>query len=95
MEKAFEEITSSWLNKAFVLNGSIGRMGHDFRYRLAQDDKEKKIHAAAYSRICYEKAEDKVERDFDWDESGIEALKLWLQERYEAFLPTEPTDNQR
>ena len=32
-----------------------------------------------------ELAQDKEERDFTWDEAGVETLKAWLQEKYEAY----------
>ena len=43
------------------------------------------MHTAVYSNVCYELAHDKEERDFTWDEAGVEALKAWLQEKYEAY----------
>lgn len=42
-------------------------------------------HTAVYSNVCYELAQDKEERDFTWDEAGVETLKAWLQEKYEAY----------
>ena len=89
MEECFERLTPTWLNRAYLYNGSIGRPFHDFRYRLAQDEKSKTIHAAAYSKVCYEIAEDRVEQDFAWDEEGIGKLKVWLQKQYEMFLKKE------
>ena len=89
MEESFSCITPNWLNRAYVFNGSIGRMFHDFRYRLEQDEKEKKIYAAAYSKLCYELAEDVESKTFTWDEEGVAQLRDWLQERYEAFLQRE------
>ena len=43
------------------------------------------LHTAVYSNVCYELAQDKEERDFTWDEAGVETLKAWLQEKYEAY----------
>ena len=86
MEDCFSCITPAWLNRAYVFTGSIGRPSRDFRYRLAQDEKAKMIHATTYSKVCYELAEDKNDRDFSWDESGVEALKACLQSEYEAFV---------
>ncbi len=89
MQEAFEQLTLNGLNRAYVYNGSIGRMKHDFRYRLEQDEKEQIIHAAAYSKICYEKADDIQKQDFPWSEEGVEELKQWLQSCYEAFAAQE------
>ena len=34
---------------------------------------------------CYEVAQDRQERDFPWDEAGVEELKQWLQAKYDQF----------
>lgn len=86
MQEDFARLTPNWLNRAYVYNGSIGRMNHDFRYRLEQDGKEQIIHAATYSKICYEKADDVQKKDFPWNEEGVEELKQWLQSNYETFI---------
>ena len=44
------------------------------------------LHTAVYSNLCYELAQDKEERDFPWNEEGVEALKAWYQSQYEKFL---------
>ena len=89
MEQCFKCITPNWLNRAYVYNGSLGKPSHDFRYRLEQDEKEKQIHAATYSKICYDKADDVEKQDFSWDDEGVAALRTWLQQQYEAFLRSE------
>ena len=43
------------------------------------------LHTAVYSNVCYELAQDREEQDFPWNEDGVEALKSWLQEKYEAY----------
>ncbi len=86
MEKCFAEITPHWINRAYLYQGSIGRPFHDFRYRMEHSDKEKIIHAATYSKACYEKAEDVERQDFSWDDEGIEKMREWFQRQYEAFL---------
>ena len=65
MHPQFAQLTVTWFRRAFVYTGSIG----EFRYRFACDEKEKLIHAAVYSDVCYELALDKVEQDFSWDGS--------------------------
>lgn len=92
MHEQFARLTAKWLERAHVYNGSIGGIFHDFRYRLEQNDTARCIRAAAYSKVCYELADDRAEREFPWDEAGVEALKAWLQERYEAFLNEENGD---
>jgi len=92
MQECFERLSTNWLNRAYLYTGSIGETFHDFRYRLAQDEKARVIHAAAYSKVCYERAEDRTERDFPWDEAGVEELKRWLEEQYEAFVAREGGD---
>ena len=82
MHPQFAQLTVTWFRRAFVYTGSIG----EFRYRFACDEKEKLIHAAVYSNLCYELAQDKVEQDFSWDEPGVAQIKDWLQEHYEQYL---------
>lgn len=89
MEECFAAITPHWLNRAYLYNGAIGPLFHDFRYRLEQNEKEKKINAATYSKVCYEKADDVEEREFAWDEEGVAALRDWLQAQYEKYLARE------
>ena len=89
MHEQFARLTSAWLGRAYVFTGSIGPVFHDFRYRLEQDGKKRIIRAAAYSRQCYELAADRVEREFAWDDEGVEELKQWLQAQYEAFAAQE------
>ena len=80
MYPQFQDLTPQWFKRAYVYTGSIG----DFRYRFAHSDEET-LHAAVYSRLCFELADDVVERDFPWTDEGVAALQQWLQERYEAF----------
>lgn len=89
MEKRFEEMTTRWLKRAHVYTGSIGPAFHDFRYRLEMDEKEGVVRAAAYSKLCWEKADDVEKESFAWDDAGTEQLRGWLQSRYEAFLARE------
>ncbi len=82
MHPQFSQLTPRWFNRAFVYTGSIG----DFRYRFATDKENKLLHAAYYTVYCYEAATDVVEKDFSWDEEGVEALKMWLDTAHQAFL---------
>jgi hypothetical protein len=85
MLECFSVMTPSWFNRAYVYTGSVGPFDRDFRYRCEQDEANRLLHAATYSRVCYELAEDAEKRDFTWDEPGVDALRQWLQSQYEAF----------
>ena len=85
----FACITPIWLNRAHVYTGSVGPLCHDYRYRLAMDGKEKVVHAARYSKLCFELATDVEKQDFPWDEDGTAALRQWLQDGYDAFRARE------
>lgn len=89
MLDCFAQITPNWLNRAYLYNGSYGPLFHDFRYRLEMNGKEKKVTASAYSKACYEATEDRETEVFDWTDEGVEAMKNWLQARYEAFVARE------
>ncbi len=85
MEEIFAQMTPGWFNRAYVYNGSVGQT---FRFRCQQTKTETgdpAIKASAYTRLCYELAQDVTERIFPWDEAGVEELKAWLQARYEDF----------
>jgi len=89
MEKCFEVMTTNWLNRAHMYNGSIGPALNSFNYRMEMDEKERVIRAATYTKLCYEKADDVVSKSFTWDDQGVEEMKEWLQSRYEAFQKSE------
>ncbi len=82
MHPQFAELTPRWFERAFVYTGSVG----EFRYRFAGDKNAGVLHTAVYSNVCYELAQDRQERDFPWDEKGVDELKHWLQAEYEAYL---------
>lgn len=86
MLDCFSRMTPAWLHRAFVYTGSVGPFGNDFRFRCEQDEKNHLVHAAAYSKLCCESAQDVERRDFSLDDAGVEAMDQWLQGRYEAFL---------
>lgn len=81
MTEFFSNLTVNFFHRAFHYTGSLG----DFRFRFVHDDNEI-IHAAVYTKLCYEKADDVEDRDFPWTEEGVEELKQWLEDRYQAFL---------
>ena len=81
MHPQVTELTPRWFKRAFVYTGSIG----EFRYRFRTDKDAGVLHAAVYSDLCYELAQDVVEQDFPWDDDGVTLLKDWLQSRYEDY----------
>jgi len=84
----FTQMTTPWFNRATFFTGSVGPFNRDFRFRYEQDLSDKEhplLHAATYSRVCYELATDVETRDFSWDDAGVEALKQWFQAQYERF----------
>lgn len=81
MTEFFSNLTVNFFHRAFNYTGSLG----DFRFRFFHDDNET-IHAAVYTKLCYEKADDVEDRDFPWTEEGVEELKQWLEDRYQTFL---------
>jgi len=81
MHPQFQDFTPQWFRRAHVYTGSIG----DFRYRIAQEG-ETALHAAVYSRVCYELANDVEKQEFPWTEEGVKALQEWIQGKYESFL---------
>jgi hypothetical protein len=90
MLPAFEKMNPNWFNRAYVYTGSVDNV---FRYRIAQietEDKKTLLQAATYSELCYELATDVETAEFPWDDAGVDALKAWLQTRYEAFCAAHP-----
>ena len=85
MQDFFQQLTPRWFHRAHVYVGSIGPCFHDFRFRFAQDEKEKRITASVYSDKCFEAAEDVETREFPWTDDGVEELKAWLEEKYRQW----------
>lgn len=89
----FAQMTPSWFSRATFYTGSVGPFDNDFRFRYEQDKSDKDhpvLHAATYSRFCYELATDVEKRDFFWDDAGVEELKQWFQAQYERFAAGHP-----
>ena len=85
MQEFFQQLTPRWFQRAHVYVGSIGPCFHDFRFRFSQDEKGKQITASVYTNKCFELAEGVETRDFDWTEDGVEALKQWLEEKFQQW----------
>ena len=84
MHPQFSQLTNHWFMRAFNYTGSIGQ----FRYRYLMEKDHSTIHTAVYTRFCYEVATDVVERDFPWNDEGVEQLKAWMQSALETFAAT-------
>ena len=84
MHPQFAQLNNQWFMRAFNYTGSIGA----FRYRYLMEKDHSVIHTAVYTRLCYEAATDVVERDFAWDDAGVEQLKAWMQQALETYETT-------
>ena len=84
MHPQFAQLTDHWFMRAFNYTGSID----EFRYRYLMEKDHSVIHAAVYSRFCYEAATDVVERDFPWNDEGVAQLKEWMQHALDTFTAT-------
>lgn len=82
MHPNFSELTPQWFKRAFNYTGSI----QDFRYRFIQVKDPRSIEVSVYTKFCYEVASDIQTETFPWDDDGIEALKQWIQGKYEEYL---------
>ena len=81
MHPQFAQLNNQWFMRAFNYTGSIG----EFRYRYLMEKDHSVIHTAVYSHFCYEVATDVVERDFPWDDEGVEELKSWMQHALDTY----------
>ena len=81
MHPQFSQLTNQWFMRAFNYTGSIG----EFRYRYLMEKDHSTIHTAVYTHFCYEVATDVVERDFPWDDEGVEQLKAWMQHALDTY----------
>jgi len=81
MHPQFSDLTPRWFKRAFVYTGSIG----DFRYRYATDKDKNEISVSVYTVYCFEVAQDVKTEVFSWDDTGVEALKQWVDQEYQLF----------
>ena len=79
MERKFDYLTPRWLGRAHIYHGELDAM----RYRFRMDAKEKTVEASAYTKVCFEAADDVETQMFSWDEEGVAALRDWMQAQYE------------
>ena len=81
MHPQFAVLTPHWFKRAYVYTGSIG----EFRYRFKRGKGDDPLQVAVYTSLCYEAAVDVEEREFPLTDEGVEEVKAWLQEKYEAY----------
>ncbi len=81
MHPQFEVLTPQWFKRAYVYTGSIG----EFRYRFHRRKGDEPMLVSVYSNLCYEAATDIEEREYPLTDEGVAELKVWLQEKYEAY----------
>lgn len=81
MHPQFAVLTPRWFKRAYVYTGSIG----EFRYRFKRGKRDDPLQVAVYTNLCYEAAVDVEEREFPLTDEGVEEVKAWLQEKYEAY----------
>ena len=75
--------TLEYLTWGNEYSGSVGQ----FRYKVDPLLKEDPplLEAATYSRVCYEKASDRVSQRFPATEEGLDELHRWIDSRLAAF----------
>ena len=57
--------------------------GTVIRYKVWPDRENEKLIASCWAQdVCYEKAQDKEEREFPLTAEGVDAVRNWLMERY-------------
>ena len=57
--------------------------GTVIRYKVWPDRENEKLIASCWAQdVCYEKAQDKEEREFPLTAEGVDAVRTWLMERY-------------
>ena len=85
MVKEIEALSMHELRVTSVYTGSIG----EFRYRFHMEFDSDEVEVAAYTKWCYEKAEDVRETKFTIQDGDLTELKAWLNAQYEDFFPEE------
>ena len=89
MERTFDFLDMHFFTRAAVYPGSVGT----FRYRFERtgwvNKPESSIQVWVYENTCFELAEQIETETFPWSEEGIEAIKIWLENKLEE-RGTEP-----
>lgn len=71
-----------------VYTGSIG----DFRYRFHMEFDSNEVEVAAYTKWCYEKADDVESAVFTIENDDLSALEEWLNAQYYRRFPDAPQE---
>lgn len=62
------------------------KAGKLLRYLVRPDREEGKLVAYAWKAdVCFDRAQDREEKPFPMNESGLEEIQKWLQEQFEAL----------
>ena len=79
----FDFLNMGFFTRAAIFPGSVGT----FRYRFQRTgwvDGKGTLQAWVYENTSFELAQDIETEAFPWTEEGIEALKVWLEDRLAA-----------
>ena len=62
----------------------------DFRWRHCPDKENGVIHAATYTIMSYEHADDVVEKDFPLSPEGLAEANEWIESKFREFVDENP-----
>ena len=62
----------------------------DFRWRHCPDKENGVIHAAVYTVMSYEHANDVVEKDFPLSPEGLAEANEWIESKFREFVEANP-----
>lgn len=88
MKREIEALSMHELRVTSVYTGSIG----DFRYRFHMEFDSNEVEVAAYTKWCYEKADDAESAVFTIENDDLSALKEWLNAQYYRRFPDAPQE---
>ncbi len=62
----------------------------DFRWRHCPDRENEVIHAAVYTVMSYEYADDVEEKDFPLSKEGLTEANEWIESKFREFIAANP-----
>lgn len=62
----------------------------DFRWRHCPDPKNGILHAAVYTVMSYEFADDVVEKEFPFSKEGLALANEWIESKFREFVDADP-----
>lgn len=83
MKKEISALSMHELRLTTVYTGSIG----EFRYRFHMEYDSDEVEVSAYTKWCYEKADDVETVRFTIKDGDLTELKEWLNEQYYRRFP--------